>query len=366
MCHEGWTNALDRLVSFVETGRLGYARDSFQATRSIGAPPEAVLAALRSPEAITSWWTPTTGSGDAGGTLEVSFFGGERAGRPGRRAGLRGPGGLVRQVGAPHTGLGRDDHLLRRGGGRRRGDAVLPPPGPHPGARVLRHVPPGLDALPGKPGLVPRGRPDRRLPGELSVHEDGRRDARDGARRSAHDRGRERLVGPATGSADVGGTLEVSFLGGRQRIRMHVEPTSERRVVWSVETVSLTPEWDGTTIIFEVEDADDGATIHFRHQGLTPGLECYDMCHEGWTHYVGQPGLLRRDGPGPAERGGLSRVAGRASREEWTPDASPRHGEPRRNRCGPAGARRPAPARDHPAHPGQPSSRPDRSRRTSR
>ena len=36
-----------------------------------------MLAALRSPEAITSWWTPTTGSGDAGGTLEVSFFGGK-------------------------------------------------------------------------------------------------------------------------------------------------------------------------------------------------------------------------------------------------------------------------------------------------
>jgi hypothetical protein len=79
----------------------------------------------------------------------------------------------------------------------------------------------------------------------------------------------------------------VTFLDGRQRIRMHVEPTSEHRVVWSVEAAPLTPDWVGTTIIFELEESGDGATIHFRHQGLTPGLECFDMCHAGWTHYVG-------------------------------------------------------------------------------
>ena len=26
--------------------------------------------------------------------------------------------------------------------------------------------------------------------------------------------------------------------------------------------------------------------LYFRHQGLTPELECFDMCHEGWTHYL--------------------------------------------------------------------------------
>ncbi len=149
MCHEGWTNALGRLVSFVETGRLAYARDSFQATKSISASPEAVLAALRSPEAITSWWTPTTGSGDAGGTLEVSFFGGE------------------------------------------------------------------------------------------------------------------------------------------ERVVMHVEPAFEGRVIWSVHAAPLTPDWVGTTIYFDVAEAGDGAVLYFRHQGLTPELECFDMCHQGWTHYLG-------------------------------------------------------------------------------
>ena len=27
--------------------------------------------------------------------------------------------------------------------------------------------------------------------------------------------------------------------------------------------------------------------LHFRHQGLTPDLECYDMCDAGWTYYLG-------------------------------------------------------------------------------
>jgi hypothetical protein len=78
----------------------------------------------------------------------------------------------------------------------------------------------------------------------------------------------------------------VSFLAGRQVIRMHVEPTSERRVVWSVEATPLTPDWVGTTIMFDVAQTGDGSTIRFRHQGLTPAFECYDMCHEGWTHFI--------------------------------------------------------------------------------
>ncbi len=93
--------------------------------------------------------------------------------------------------------------------------------------------------------------------------------------------------GPATGSADVGGTLEVSFVGRNQVIVMHVEPAGESRVVWRVERAPLTPEWDGTTIVFDVAASGDGSILHFRHRGLTPQLECFDMCHEGWTHYLG-------------------------------------------------------------------------------
>jgi uncharacterized protein YndB with AHSA1/START domain len=92
--------------------------------------------------------------------------------------------------------------------------------------------------------------------------------------------------GPSEGSADVGGTLVVSFQDGQQRIVMDVLPAPEARVIWAVREAPLTPDWDGTTISFDVAEAGDGAMLSFRHEGLTPELECFDMCHEGWTHYL--------------------------------------------------------------------------------
>jgi uncharacterized protein YndB with AHSA1/START domain len=92
--------------------------------------------------------------------------------------------------------------------------------------------------------------------------------------------------GPTTGSAEAGGTFEVSFQEHGQVIGLHVEPSDAGRVVWTVEKTPLTPEWVGTTIVFDVAASGDGATLHFRHHGLTPQLECYDMCHSGWTHYL--------------------------------------------------------------------------------
>ena len=93
--------------------------------------------------------------------------------------------------------------------------------------------------------------------------------------------------GPTTGSAEIGGTFEVSFQEHKQVIVLHVEDSEEGQVVWTVKETPLTPEWVGTTIVFDVAAAGDGATLHFRHHGLTPQLECFDMCHAGWTHYLG-------------------------------------------------------------------------------
>jgi uncharacterized protein YndB with AHSA1/START domain len=302
MCQEGWGSALDRLVSYVESDQVPYARDSFRAAKSVAASPAAVLAALRSPEAITSWWTPTAGSGEDGGTLRVSFFGGDET------LVLHVESAFAQRVvwsvrAAPLTpdwvGTTIYFDVVEAGDG-----AML----------YFRHegLTPALQCydmchegwthyLGSLVALVEAGQLADAPDSFQSTHTVGASPETVLAALRTTD-GVSDWWGPASGSADPGGILEVSFLAGRQVIRMQVEPTSERRVVWSVERATLTPDWTGTTIMFDVEATGDGSTIRFRHQGLTPGLECYDMCHEGWTHYLASLVSLAETGQGQPSR----------------------------------------------------------------
>jgi len=76
------------------------------------------------------------------------------------------------------------------------------------------------------------------------------------------------------------------------------------RVVWTATDCYLPwlndkTEWTGTKLIFGISTENDQTTINFRHQGLVPDVECYDMCVKGWTQYI--PGSLLkllRDGVG--------------------------------------------------------------------
>jgi len=91
--------------------------------------------------------------------------------------------------------------------------------------------------------------------------------------------------GDTIGSAAEGGTFEVGFGSGR-RIVLTAASVDRRRVEWIVEEAPYTPEWPGTTIVFDITPAGGGSEMRFCHHGLTPQLECFDMCHEGWTHYL--------------------------------------------------------------------------------
>ncbi len=91
--------------------------------------------------------------------------------------------------------------------------------------------------------------------------------------------------GPTSGATGEGGSFSVSFGDGR-RIDLVVVSASPRQVVWDVEAAPHTTEWVGTTIVFDLAPAGQGTEVRFRHFGLTPQLECFDMCHAGWTHYL--------------------------------------------------------------------------------
>jgi uncharacterized protein YndB with AHSA1/START domain len=90
---------------------------------------------------------------------------------------------------------------------------------------------------------------------------------------------------PARGGAEAGDTLR--FLMGDKEVVMRVdEAVRPSRVRWSVLVCEPAPDWIGTTITFDLSASSTGAELCYHHHGLNPGLECFEMCHTGWTHYL--------------------------------------------------------------------------------
>lgn len=90
------------------------------------------------------------------------------------------------------------------------------------------------------------------------------------------------------GSGERGETMRLEFEGLDEHIDLHVagmrRPT---HVEWSVIEHTSLDDWNATTIRFEI--AADGAKasrLAFRHEGLSPRLECYERCEAGWDHFL--------------------------------------------------------------------------------
>ena len=47
-------------------------------------------------------------------------------------------------------------------------------------------------------------------------------------------------------------------------------------------------EWLNSEIVFKFHELGDyKIELFFEHQGLTPALNCYQICNAGWTHFIG-------------------------------------------------------------------------------
>jgi uncharacterized protein YndB with AHSA1/START domain len=51
--------------------------------------------------------------------------------------------------------------------------------------------------------------------------------------------------------------------------------------------LTRTDEWAGTSLIFRlIPESASSTLLKFEHLGLTPQLECYDICNRGWNHFL--------------------------------------------------------------------------------
>jgi hypothetical protein len=46
-------------------------------------------------------------------------------------------------------------------------------------------------------------------------------------------------------------------------------------------------EWVDTKLIFNISSDDGRTKINFTHEGLVPDYECYQVCNDAWSGYIG-------------------------------------------------------------------------------
>jgi len=64
-----------------------------------------------------------------------------------------------------------------------------------------------------------------------------------------------------------------------------------KRVVWLVTDCHMPwysdkTEWTNTKLIFDLRENNGVTEVKFKHEGLTPNVECYADCESGWTHWI--------------------------------------------------------------------------------
>jgi len=70
-----------------------------------------------------------------------------------------------------------------------------------------------------------------------------------------------------------------------------IEVVPGKKLVWKIldnhfNFTKDKTEWIDTKVSFEISRQGDKTQLIFTHIGLVPEYECYDACHEGWTHYI--------------------------------------------------------------------------------
>ena len=90
-----------------------------------------------------------------------------------------------------------------------------------------------------------------------------------------------------------GSSFDIAFGQTRKTFRI-TEAIPGQSIVWEClqahiahPALSDKAEWVGTKISWCLSAEETGTVIRFRHEGLQPRLECYEICEAGWDHFLG-------------------------------------------------------------------------------
>lgn len=94
-------------------------------------------------------------------------------------------------------------------------------------------------------------------------------------------------------AADVKNTFTVRFGDAAYKTMEVAELVPGSAVSWKVTDALINSpglnekkEWIGTSILWNIVTSGDTTLLTLTHQGLTPALECYTMCREGWQQFT--------------------------------------------------------------------------------
>ncbi|MGJ7029905.1 SRPBCC family protein [Niabella hirudinis] len=64
-----------------------------------------------------------------------------------------------------------------------------------------------------------------------------------------------------------------------------------KKVVWLVTDSRLNflqnqSEWNQTRVCFEISEQKGQTELRFTHEGLQPGVECFDACSNAWSDFI--------------------------------------------------------------------------------
>ena len=101
-------------------------------------------------------------------------------------------------------------------------------------------------------------------------------------------------TGEITGETDkLGAEFTFRYKDMHRSTQKVVEWAPGRRVVWRVTDSHLSflkhkSEWTGTEVVFDITRKGGKTALTFTHVGLTPEVECFDACTEGWGYFVNE------------------------------------------------------------------------------